>query len=268
MMPTDVLLIGYGAITQEVLKRLRDDEPARISSILVRPARVDEVSAAVGDGIEVVGNLDDLSAAPDLCAECAGHGAVRDYGEDVLRRGIDLVVISIGVLADRDLHDRLRDAAVEGGAKLLLPAGAVAGADALAAARVGGLDAVRYTSRKPPRAWKGTPAEDAFDLESLTEETVLYEGAADEAARLYPQNANVAATIALAGVGFDDTNVRLVADPNAGGNIHQVHAEGMFGAFDIEVRGKPLPDNPKTSTLAAHSVLAAIRNRAGAVEIG
>lgn len=268
MMPTDVMLIGYGAITQEVLKRLGSDEPARVSAVLVRPAKVDEVRAALTEGIDVVGNLDELSAVPDLCAECAGHGAVREYGAEVLGRGIDLIVISIGVLADRALYERLREAAVEGGAKLLLPSGAVAGADALAAARVGGLDVVRYTSRKPPRAWTGTPAEEAFDLDGLTKETVLYEGAADEAARLYPQNANVAASIALAGIGFDDTNVRLVADPNAGGNIHQVHAEGMFGAFDIEVRGKPLPDNPKTSTLAAHSVVSAIRNRAGSIEIG
>jgi len=61
--------------------------------------------------------------------------------------------------------------------------------------------------------------------------------------------------------------VRLVADPAAGGNIHRVHAEGAFGAFDIEVRGKTLPDNPKTSALAAYSVVAAIRRRASAIEI-
>ncbi len=78
----------------------------------------------------------------------------------------------------------------------------------------------------------------------------------------------MAATIALAGAGFEATEVRLIADPEAGGNIHQVRAEGAFGALDIEIRGKPLPDNPKTSTLAAHSVVAEIRRRAGPVEIG
>ena len=106
------------------------------------------------------------------------------------------------------------------------------------------------------------------DLDAVTAETTLYQGKADEAATRYPQNANVAATLALAGAGFANTDVRLVADPAAGGNIHQVRAEGAFGAFDIEIRGKPLPDNPKTSTLAAHSVVAEIRRRAGPVEIG
>jgi aspartate dehydrogenase len=263
----NVLLIGYGAISQEVLKHIGAHEPARITAVLVRPARVEETRAALPDDIEVVAELDDLRTVPDLAAECAGHQAVAQHGAEILRRGIDLVVISIGSLSDRALYGELAQAAIDGRAKLLLPAGAVAGADALAAARVGGLTRVTYTSRKPPGAWKGTPAEAEHDLAAMTEETVLLEGKADEAARLYPQNANVAATIALAGAGFDDTEVRLVADPAAGGNIHQLHAEGAFGEFDIEIRGKPLPDNPKTSTLAAHSVIHAIRNKAGAIEI-
>lgn len=265
----DVLLIGYGAIAQEVLKHIGAEEPARIAAILVRPARVAEVAKDVeGRGIEVVSSLDDLKCAPGLVAECAGHGGVREHGAEVLRRGMDLLVISIGALADAELYGELEQAAQDGGAKLVLAAGAVAGADALAAARVGGLDRVTYTSRKPPKAWKGTPAEEVCDLDTIDEETTLYQGAAAEAARRYPQNANVAATIALAGAGFDKTEVRLVADPEAGGNIHQLEASGMFGSFTMEIRGKPLPDNPKTSTLAAHSVIAEIRRRAGHVEIG
>lgn len=264
-----VLLIGYGAIAQEVLKHIQPGEDAHIAAILVRPARVDEVRDSVAArGIDVVSSFDELSFKPDLVAECAGHEGVRAYGVEALRRGMDFLVISIGALADADLYDGLVAAAEEGGAKLVLAAGAVAGADALAAAGVGGLNKVTYTSRKPPGAWKGTPAEDVADLDALTEETTLYQGGADEAATRYTQNANVAATIALAGAGFAATEVRLVADPAAGGNIHQVHAEGMFGAVDIEIRGKPLPDNPKTSTLAAHSVIAEIRRRAGRVEIG
>ncbi|MGB0632187.1 MAG: aspartate dehydrogenase [Alphaproteobacteria bacterium] len=265
----DVLLIGYGAIAQEVLKHIQPGEDARIVAVLVRPGRVDEVREAVsGRGIEVVTSFDELTRKPDLVAECTGHAGVREYGSDALRRGMDFLVISIGVLADTDLYADLVAAAEAGGAKLVLAAGAVAGADALAAARVGGLQKVTYTSRKPPGAWKGTPAEEVADLDALIEETTLYQGAADEAATRYPQNANVAATIALAGAGFGATEVRLVADPDAGGNIHQLHAEGAFGAVDIEIRGRPLPDNPKTSTLAAHSVVAEIRRRAGPVEIG
>ncbi len=263
------MLIGYGAIAREVLARVGPDEDAKIVAVLVRENRVEEVATAVaGRGIEVVSSFDRLTVSPALCAECAGHGAVRAWGPTALRRGIDFLVISIGALADPALRAELRQAAVDGGAKLVLAAGAVAGADALASARVGGLDRVTYTSRKPPVAWKGTPAEDLCDLDALPGETAFFDGAAGEAALRYPQNANVAATVALAGAGFEATKVRLVADPDADANLHHVAAEGAFGRFEIEIRGKPLPGNPKTSTLAAHSVVAEIRRRAGPVEIG
>lgn len=264
----NVALIGYGAIGQHVLKSLAPDEPARVTTVLMRPARVEAVQAAVGKAVKVVGAVDEMSdPVPDLAVECAGHAAVADYGEALLRRGIDVLVVSIGALADRAVHDRLVAAARSGGAKLLIPAGAIGGIDALAAARQGGLEAVRYISRKPPAAWTGTPAEVAHDLDALMAPAELFRGPADEAARLYPKNANVAATVALAGAGFDGTEVTLIADPSAGGNVHRIEAEGAFGAFTIELHGKPLPDNPKTSSLTAFSVLRAIRNRAGAVEV-
>ncbi len=265
----NTLLIGYGGIAREVLELVGPDEDARIAGILVRENRLEEVRAAVaGRGVEVGCALDDFTFSPDLCAECAGHGAVREWGIEVLGRGIDFLVVSIGVLADGKLHDALAAAARAGGAKMILAAGAVAGTDALAAARAGGLESVVYTSRKPPGAWKGTPAEAVCDLDSLTGEVTLYAGPADEAARRYPQNANVAATVALAGAGLKATEVRLVADPKAKRNTHRVSAKGAFGALEIEVAGRPLPDNPKTSALAAHSVAAAIRRYASAVQIG
>ena len=265
----DVLLVGYGAIAREVLKLISPGEALKITAILVRPSRIEEVRAAlVGRNIEVVSAIDDLLRTPQLVAECAGHSAVREYGVNILQRGMDFLIISVGAVADQRLYKELRSAAEVGNAKLILATGAVAGADALAAAKIGGLDNVTYTSRKPPAAWKGTVAEKVCDLDRINTEVVLYDGNAVEAATRYPQNANVAATIALAGAGFSKTQVRLVADPEAGGNLHQISARGMFGAFDIEVRGKPLPNNPKTSTLAAHSVVAEILRRAGPVEIG
>lgn len=267
-MSLDFALIGHGAIAKFVLKSLRRDEAARCAAIVVRRARVSEVQKVAGDGVNVVGSVAELGFhVPPLVVEAAGHGGLAEHGAAVLEAGSDLVVVSAGALADRALYDKLAAAAEKGKAKMLIVAGAVGGIDALAAAREGGLARVRYTSRKPPKAWKGTPAEKIADLAKLTAETVLYAGRADEAARSYPQNANVCATIALAGAGWEKTEVTLVADPAAEGNIHQIEAEGAFGRMTVEMRGKPLPDNPKTSSLAALSVLRAIRNRASAVEI-
>ena len=97
----NVLLIGHGAIAQEVLKRLGPEEPARVTAVLVRDRRLAETRAALPDAIEVVTALDDLRTPPGLAAECAGHAGVSEHGADILRRGIDLIVISIGALADR-----------------------------------------------------------------------------------------------------------------------------------------------------------------------
>lgn len=260
-------LVGFGAIGQYVLKALKDDPSARIGQIIVRAPRVAEVQAAVGDGVAVVAAADELGTPPALAVEVAGHGGLQQHGAALLGRGVDLLVVSVGALADRGLHDGLATAAAQGGAKMIIAPGAVGGIDALAAARQGGLTGVRYTSRKPPLAWKGTPGEQVCDLDALTAPATLFEGRADEAARLYPKNANVAATIALAGAGWDATEVRVVADPGAPGNVHEIEAEGAFGRMTVRMAGKPLPDNPKTSSLTAFSVLRAIRNRASAVEI-
>jgi aspartate dehydrogenase len=200
-------------------------------------------------------------------AEVAGQQAVAEHGPGVLRSGVDLMVISIGALADLALLDRLKAAARDGNSRMILPAGAIGGLDAVAAMRVGGLHAVRYRSRKPPAAWRGSPAEKVADLDKLNGRTVLYRGSAGEAAILYPQNANVAAAVALAGLGFDKTEVELVADPEAPGNVHEVEAEGAAGRFAIQLQGRPSRTNPKTSALAALSVARALINLDAAIVI-
>jgi len=266
--PIDVALIGHGAIGRYVRGRLDGEGHARVSAIVMRPARVAAVQDEIGAAARVVGSIGELPAPPPaLVVEVAGHGGLAEHGIAALERGLDLLVVSVGALADGALREGLKAAAASGGAKLLIAPGAIGGVDALAAAREGGLSRVRYTSRKPPGAWKGSPAEAVADLDALTQATELYAGPADEAARLYPKNANVAATIALAGLGFAETAVRLIADPGAGGNIHLIEAEGAFGSMTLEMRGRPLAENPKTSSLTAFSVLRAIRNRASAIEI-
>lgn len=261
-MQENVLLIGFGAIGREVAKRLDGDADARIRQIMVRPGKEDKVIGRVNDGISVISNIADVDPTPDFVLECASHEAVSDYGPYFLEKGIDFGVVSVGAFSDQALFDRLQVASLKGDAQLCILPGAVGGMDALSAARAEGLDRVNYTSRKPPLSWTGTPAEDAIDLNAVTAATVIYEGSARDAARLYPKNANVAATIALAGLGFDATTVTLIADPAAKGNIHQIEASGAFGEMSIQIVGKPLPDNPKSSALTALSALRAVRNRA------
>lgn len=209
-------------------------------------------------GLGVFGSVDDLIAwRPSLVVECAGHAAVAETVPKLLEVGLPVVVASIGALADASVRTRLRTAAARG-ASLSLVSGAVGGLDALRSARLTGLDEVVYSGVKPPRAWLGSPAEDAFELGSLSRPQVIFEGSASVAATLYPKNANVTAAIALAGLGFDDTKVTLIADPAARGNTHRIQARGPFGELDLRFENQPLPDNPKTSWLAALSVQQAV----------
>ena len=265
---TSVGLIGYGGIAQDVVAALRDaGDSVKIIGALCRPGRAEKARAALPD-IDIVETLAALLARrPNIVAEVAGQQAVAEHGPEVLRRGFDLLVISIGALAEQALLERLKAAAREGNSRILLPAGAIGGIDAIAAMRVAGLSAVRYRSRKPPAAWRGSPAEKVADLDKLTQRAVLYKGSAGEAALLYPQNANVAAAVALAGLGFDATEVELVADPEAPGNVHEIEAEGVAGRFAIQLQGKPSRTNPKTSALAALSVARALLNEKATIVI-
>jgi aspartate dehydrogenase len=258
---TAIGLIGCGGMAQDVVAALRGAGTAsgvRIVGALARPGR-GEAARAKLCGIDIVEALDDLIARkPVLVAEVASQAAVADHAETVLRRGIDCLLISVGALADATLLGRLKSAAYDGHSRMLLPAGAVGGI---------GLSSVRYRSRKPPLAWRGSPAERLVDLGKLTERTVLYKGKAGEAALLYPQNANVAAAVALAGLGFDATEVELVADPEAPGNVHEIEADGAAGRFAIQLQGKPSRTNPKTSALAALSVARALLNEQATIVI-
>jgi aspartate dehydrogenase len=256
-----LLLIGYGAMGRTVCRELQSNPRSRVAFILETPQRRAAVQQDVGPSIDVLQSLDELRALPDLALECAGHGAVTTLVPQLLARGVDTVVASVGALAEEGLAERLERAAAAGSSQVILVPGAIAGIDAISAARTRPIDVVEYTGRKPPRGWIGTPAEARHDLQALREAAVIFEGSAREAARLYPKNANVAAMVALAGIGMERTHVTLIADPGVRRNTHAIRVAGEFGEMELRIANDPLPDNPKTSALAAFSIVRAINNR-------
>jgi aspartate dehydrogenase len=264
-----IAMIGCGAIGAGVLELLKDDADLVVERIVLPAGHHAQTDSTLAQHAPRARQVTQLGAGDpvDLVVECAGHGAIEEHVIPALERGIPCLVASVGALSLPGVAQRLEQAAQRGRTQVQLLAGAMAGIDALAAARVGGLDSVVYTGRKPPQAWKGTPAERECDLDALKAPHCIFDGSAEEAARLYPKNANVAATLSFAGLGLARTRVRLYADPGVQENVHHVQAAGAFGSLEITVRNKPLPANPKTSALTVYSIVRALANRGRVVAI-
>lgn len=260
-----VALVGFGAIGQAVLGLIKNDDALRIGQVIVSPGAEETVRSWFAE--HAPNQTPKVSTAllldenrPDVLVECAGHGALTAHVLPALRQGIPCLVVSIGALSEPGLAEELEAAAGQGATQVHLLSGAIGGIDALSAARMAGLDTVTYVGRKPPLGWLGSPAEEKLDLRNLKEKAMFFEGSAREAARLFPKNANVAATLSLAGVGLDQTRVQLYADPSVDQNIHYYEATGAFGHMAVTMQGKPLASNPKTSALTVYSVVRALRN--------
>ncbi len=245
-------VIGHGALGAEIVRTLtRLGESDRHVATLVRLGR--------NAPHEVFDSAGMIAARPDIVIECAGQHAVRDSVPALLAAGIDVIVSSIGVMADPAAAASFAAAERTGGGRVLLPAGAIAGLDGLVAAALVGIDRVTYTSYKPPLAWRGTPAETLIDLDDPAEEQVFYQGSARGAASAYPKNANVAVAVGLAGIGIDRTEVRLVSSRSIADPLGLIEAEGAFGRFRFEILGLATPENPKSSALTGFSLLQCAR---------
>lgn len=257
-----VALIGLGAIGASVVRIAREAHPTAVGIVgaLVR-------DAARGRGGHVpplVTSVDQLLALePDVVVEVAGHEALRVHGADVLRAGVDLITVSAGALADPITCDVLMRAAADGKARIRIPSGAIGALDAIAAAAVGGLDRVTHTTRKPARAL--LPPEDAARLVFPRE---LYRGPARVGVIRFPESVNVAAAVSLAGIGFDRTELVVIADPNLDRNQHEVVAEGVFGTLRFEIENVPTDENPRTGRIVAMSVIRALLDRSASLIVG
>lgn len=269
-------IIGFGTISQALIDILRAEGASlETLTILVRPTRETETQiraeplcAKLAKQVTVTSNLDDfLACGLDLVVECAGCEAVEKNIEHICKAGVDVVLSSVGALSNPDLYDLVTKAAAQNAVQIHLPAGAIGGIDVLSAVRHSGITSVLYTGRKPPRAWAGTCAEERFDLELLAEPTVIFEGSAREAARAYPKNANVAATLALAGIGMDETKVRLIADPGVSENIHEYNVVSAATEYEMRLIGKASAQNPKTSLTTVYSLARVIMNQSETIVI-
>lgn len=199
----------------------------------------------------------------DIIIEAASQQAVKNFAKQIIESGKDLMVMSVGALADTlFLAELLQLTPIRNGqSKIYVPSGAIAGIDAIRSVRHIA-DSISITTKKSPKALAGAPffTTRNVSLDNITKVTEIYEGSAVEAVKLFPANVNVAAVLSLAGIGVEKTMVRILADPEATTNQHEIVATGSFGEIKISVNNVTAPGNPKTSFLAVLSAIECLRS--------
>src|SRR6266404_4939283 len=260
-----VAIGGFGAIGKVVARRLDQGiDGLTLTAIAARKVpRAEAAMAGFTRKVPVV-PLAQLWEHADIVVECAPAAVLR---EPALAHGRTILVLSCGALFDNlDLVDLAR----RQGGRILVPTGALLGLDAVVAAAEGGISSVKMITRKPPRGLLGAPylKANGIDITGLTRPKRVFSGTAREAARGFPANVNVAAALALAGIGPDRTNVEIWADPNVTRNTHRIEVEAEAARLSMQVENVPSAEIPRTGRLTPLSVIAALKKLSSPLAIG
>jgi aspartate dehydrogenase len=265
---TTVAIVGLGAIGLAVAKGLDKGIPG-LELIAVTDRDLDRAAAKVAQfkAPPLAGDLESLGRA-DVIVEAAGAAILPSVVDLAIRHQRLVLACSVGaLLTDTTLVERV----ARGGARIIVPSGALGALDAVRAAAEGGeVHSVTIATRKPPGALAGAPyvLAQAIDLGAITESRCIFRGTARQAAAGFPANLNVAAALALAGIGPDRTMVEIWADPEAQRNVHTVTLDSAAVRLSLTIEGLPSPGNPRTSQLTYLSVLATLRGLVSALPIG
>lgn len=262
-----VAIAGFGAIGRVVAEHLdRGIDGMMLAAVSARDtARAERAMAEFAHPAPVM-PLARLGEAADLVVECAPAAVLREIAEPALAAGRTVVVLSCGALLDNfDLVDLAR----RSGGRILVPTGALLGLDAVQAAAVGEVSRVHMITRKPPAGLDGAPylVERGISVAGLDQPRRVFSGNAREAARGFPANVNVAAALALAGIGPERTTIDIWADPEVTRNTHRIEVEAEAARFSLQIENVP-SENPKTGRLTPLSVVALLRKLAAPLAIG
>lgn len=267
MSSTRVAIAGLGAIGRALTRRLA--EGVRGLTLVCVAARDRAKAQAWLDAQHVacpVVGPDEFPLLADLAVECAPAAALEDICRPMLQAGKRVMVLSAGALLPRP---HLIELAKSTGGQIIVPTGALLGLDAVTAAAEGRIHSVRMITRKPPRSLLGAPYLDAngISLEGLNGPKLIFAGTAREGAAGFPANVNVAAALALAGIGPDRTMMEIWADPSVDRNCHTIEVDSDSARFTLAIENIP-SENPRTGRITALSVVAALRKLKTPLRIG
>ena len=200
-----------------------------------------------------------IADKPDYIIEAASPGVFKQIGVEILANGISLIPLSVGALADNSFYNTIKASALANNCRVHIPAGAVGGFDVLRASMLMEDAEVSITTQKSPQSLNGAPFLEGRVLsEDAAEE--IYSGSAKEAIEQFPENVNVAVTTALATSGVESTKVSVNSIPGLNSNKHEIKLVGDTVNVNVTVETTPSADNPKSSSLAAYSVISLLKN--------
>lgn len=263
-------VLGCGAIGSRIAKSVTKELKGlcELTALYDRnPERAETLARELRKPGICKASLETLIKSCDLMVEAVSQKNTRPLIRQALEAGRSVLAMSTGKL----LHaQNLFTIAAQHRCFLLAPSGAVAGIDAVKAASLVGISSFTLTTRKPPAGFSGNPyiEKKGINLEKLSGETVLFDGAVSEAVELFPQNINVAATLALAAQGKAPLKIRILTSPAYTLNSHEVEIVGDFGRMTCRTENVVCPDNPKTSYLAVLSGIQTIRDFCRGVRVG
>jgi len=259
---------GLGAIGLPVARRLVAGLPGlSLTAVAARDTgRAVARLAALGISVPVV-SLAELAQRADIIVECVPSHAFREIAEPAIDAGRIFMPLSAGAFLE---HFDLAARAEQRGARIIVPTGALLGLDAMRAAAEGEIRSVTMITRKPPGGLAGAPylVQHGIVLDGLKAPLRVFAGSARDGARGFPANVNVAAALALAGIGPDRTQLEIWADPALDRNTHRIEVEADSARFSLAIENIPSLENPRTGRITALSVIACLRGLAGPLRIG
>lgn len=270
-----VALIGCGAIGSVLAQAIDKEQAGKVGLAWLydlKPEKSKALAKKLRSKPRIAKRVAEICAdkTVDMVIEAASQLAVKQYSTNILRSGKDLMVMSVGALADERLLKSVQRAAGLSGHKIYIPSGAILGIDGVKAAELGEIEEVTLTTRKPPAAlaYSTYIKKRGIKLSRLKKARMVFDGFAREAVKAFPRSVNVAATLSLAGIGLDKTRVRIIADPKLHHNVHEIRVRGKAGKFITRMKNVPFPDANKTSYLAALSTIRTLRNLSETIRIG
>jgi aspartate dehydrogenase len=266
-MTKTVALAGLGAIGLPLARALDQGvEGLRLITVVTRDlVKARARLAGFRDPPALVDFVNLVDA--DIIVEAVPAALFERVAVAAIEAGRIFVPASVGALLPR-MH--LVKRARQTGARIVVPTGALLGLDAVRAAAEGRVDSITLETRKPPSGLIGAPhlLKHGFDMMDVTMPLRVFSGNARDAAVGFPANVNVAAALALAGIGPLRTKVEIWADPGLTRNVHIIRVEAEAARFTMRIENVPSDDNPRTGKITALSVLACLRGLVSPLKVG